>query len=71
LKKNTAKFAQLHSSYAANLYVHAGWVVRKEFRDRDDEEPYEYILEGIRDGDPIRPDLSKKYASTSTRGPRP
>jgi hypothetical protein len=44
----------------ANLYVAAGWTVRTEFRVPDDEEPYEYILEWLLDGEPVRPDPPKK-----------
>lgn len=37
------------------------WVtIRAEFRARDDEEPYEYLLEWLRAGEPARPELPSK-----------
>ena len=54
------RFAKAHSYLIANLYVQAGWVIRAEFRDKEDEEPYEYLLAWPGDGDPIRPKLPEK-----------
>ena len=59
MEKLKPRLAKAHSSYIANLYVQAGWTIRTEFRVREDEEPYEYILEWLRDGEPVRPELPR------------
>jgi len=60
VKEAKPKLAKAHSSLIASLYVEAGWVIRTEFRDGEHEEPYEYILERLNEGEPIRPRLPEK-----------
>jgi hypothetical protein len=49
------RYAKVHSQVRADEYQRLGWILRKEFRDQVDEEPYEYLLEWAREGEPVRP----------------
>ncbi len=44
-----------HSSVVAEAFKELGWTLVQEFRTADAGEPYEYLFEWRRDGDPIYP----------------
>jgi hypothetical protein len=51
--------AKAHSKLVADEYVRLGWTLRREFQEPGDDEPYEYLLEWLREGDPMSIDFSK------------
>jgi hypothetical protein len=50
------RLAKLFSAAQCARYVSFGWSVKHEIREAPGAEPYEYILEWLRPGHPIRPD---------------
>jgi len=59
------RFAKTCSTQHAEAYLRLGWIVRHEFRDKPDEQPYEYLLEWTGQGEPPRPDWPPKNQPTS------
>jgi len=57
--KPRARMAKAHSKLVADEYVRLGWTLRREFQEPGDDEPYEYLLEWLRQGDPMTIDFSK------------
>ncbi len=49
------RLAKVQSQWAADAYLRAGWVLKHAFYAEGDDEPYEYILEWLEAGDPVRP----------------
>jgi hypothetical protein len=47
------RLAKAHSQLVADEYQRLGWTLRTEFRAPGDEEPYEYLFEWLRDGEPV------------------
>jgi hypothetical protein len=51
--------AKAHSKLIADEYLRLGWTLNHEFREPEDDEPYEYLFEWKRDGEPTQIDQSK------------
>jgi hypothetical protein len=51
------RFAKCHSQHLADEYVRIGWTLVSEFRDKPDEEPYEYVLAWKKDDEPMLPSM--------------
>jgi hypothetical protein len=51
------RLAKVHSKALADEYVRLGWTLRKELRAPGLGEPYEYLLEWLREGEP--PDMDR------------
>jgi hypothetical protein len=65
------RLAKLFSSVYCARYVSFGWSVKHEFREAPGAEPYEYILEWGRAGDPIRPDRwGENWVGLAQGGPQ-
>lgn len=51
--------AKAHAKQVADEYVRLGWSLGHEFPGSGDDEPYEYCLEWLREGEPVSVDWSK------------
>jgi len=49
------RYAKAHSQAVADEYMRLGWTLRKQFRSAEAKEPYEYLLEWLRAGEPDYP----------------
>jgi hypothetical protein len=54
----SSRLAKVHSKKYADAFVQLGWTIKHELRAPSDPEPYEYILEWVAEGEPVRPSRS-------------
>lgn len=50
------RLAKAHSKRVADEYIRLGWTVRDQFFAEGVDEPYEYLLEWKREGEPVSVD---------------
>jgi hypothetical protein len=49
------KLAKVHATEMAKEFIRLGWTVKYQFQNDGKDEPYEYVLEWLRDGNSIYP----------------
>ncbi|MCL4262715.1 MAG: hypothetical protein KJ069_05850 [Anaerolineae bacterium] len=57
--KTKPQMIKAHSKQIADEYLRLGWTLRQTFRATDEDEPYEYLFEWLRDDEPLNIDWSK------------
>ena len=61
------KLGKCHSAHMAAEFVRLGWALKHEFR-ADDNEPYEYVFEWLKEGESVYPQPELlQHASQPTR----
>jgi hypothetical protein len=65
--KNRPRFAKAHSQLVADEYVRLGWTLRKELREPEDDEPYEYLFEWCNEDEPQPLNLESEVVGVSEK----